>query len=135
MNKQKQEAIFRMKMLGIPDEVILKFGVNGIISRDCPSDGCVPIDEKASELIRKLEEEHGLSVYFVVRSETGIGEIDSYLYVGDCEEKWAFERKGLEIGRAAAYFCVYRIPQYSAFCTVGFKLTREGIRCTGRADL
>lgn len=133
-NKEtKREALLRMRKLGLSDEAVTRFERDGAVSRGCPG-GCAPLDSEASAFIGKLEE-HGLTVYYVLRSETGIGEIDSYLYVGGDAERWAFERSELDNGRAAAYFCVKRIPRYSAFCTVGLLRSADGIRCTGRADI
>ena len=134
-DKKKEEAVFRMKKLGLPDEVITRFEENNVISRSCPSGGYVPIDGEQQSLIKELEEWHDILVYFVIRSETGIGEIDSYLYVFDDEEQWASERTELENGIADAYFHVHKNLRYSAFCTVGFELTSTGIRCTGRTDI
>ena len=133
-DKIKAEALLRMKKLGLPDEIISRFENSGIVYQGS-SGGYYPVKSEQCRSVREFERRHGVSVYFIIRSVTGIGEIDSYLYVGENEERWAFERAEIEKGRAAAYFCVYKIPKYSAFCTVGFELTPMGIRCAGRADL
>ena len=134
-DKKKEEAVFCMRKIGLPDEVITQFEKNGVISRSCPSGGYVPIDGEQQSLINELEEWHDILVYFVIRSETGIGKIDSYLYVYDDEARWAAERTELENGIADAYFHVHKNTRYSAFCTVGFDMTSTGIRCKGRADI
>ena len=135
MNKCKEEAVFRMKKIGLPDEVITQFEENGVISRSCPGGGYAPTDGEQQSFIKELEEVGHILIYFVIRSETGIGEIDSYLYVFDDEERWASERTELENGIADAYFHVHKAPRYSVFCTVGFEVTAERIRCTGRTDV
>lgn len=131
MDKQKQEALLRMRKLGLPDDVITQFEEHGVISQST----YLPLKEEALSFIKELNDKHNVLIYFVIHAVTGIGEIDSCLFVDANEERWASERAELENNRAAAYFGVRRIPQYSAFCTIGFETVSGSIRCTGRADL
>ena len=127
--KKKQEAVFRMKKLGLSDDIIKRFEEDGVVSQSSGK----PVSGKMLRFIKELEDKHGVLIYYVLTAATGIGEIDSYLLISENEEAWTFERSELENNRASAYFRVDKIPEYSEFCAVGFEITAAGIRCTGRA--
>lgn len=92
-DKQKAEAIARMRMLDIFPETIKQF--------DC--DGKVSISESLArafywaegwdlDRIEQFEEDHNALVYLVIRSYTTYGKMDSYLYVSQYEEEWTQDR-------------------------------------------
>ena len=96
VSKQKkvQEAVKRMKALGLIDEVIKQFEKNGTVCVSEPPMGAVfsiPDDNELKQAIVAFEKEHNALVYHVVRSYTEIGQMDSYLYVSDNEQEWEMD--------------------------------------------
>ena len=88
--KKKEEAIKRMKMLGLftpciknfekYDEVQLSEMTGGLYEFSC--------EEELNAKIKEVEEEYNLLVYHVVHTYTNFGEMYNFLCVTDYEEEW-----------------------------------------------
>ena len=110
---KKQEAINRMKALGIFSETIKQFK-GGQVSYSEPHLGAnYWLDEEQEKIVKEFEEEYNALVYFVIRSYTEFGKLDALLYVSDYEEEWEMDREDIQDGYAIAYVYNYDIPDFS----------------------
>lgn len=120
--KKKEEAISRMKMLGIFDHTIKEFKDKGIISVSEPPFGAFFwANEEEAQEIQKFEDEYNALVYVVVRSFTDLGVMDSYLYVSDHEEEWERDREDIKENTQFAYVINRSDPDCSEFGYIGLK--------------
>ena len=118
---KKQEAIDRMKALGIFPQTIRQFK-GGQVSYSEPTGANYWLDEEQEKLVREFEEEHNALVYFVIRSYTQFGKLDSLLYISDHEEDWEMDREDIINYRYAfAYVYNYDVPEYSEFGTIAVR--------------
>lgn len=115
---KKQEAIQRMKALGIFSQTIKQFK-SGLVSYSEPPMGAnYWVDDDQKKIIKEFEEENNALVYFVIRSYTEFGKLDAFLYVSDYEEEWEMDRADISDDYALAYVYNYDIPEYSEFGSV-----------------
>ena len=97
---KKAEAIRWMNILGIDPDVIQKFKDQGIVSA-CSgiSGGFIPLDDpELLEEIHRFEQEWDNLVYFVVRTPSIYGQLDSLLFMDNYSDEWEFAREELKDG-------------------------------------
>lgn len=118
IEKKKQEAIKRMQTLKIFPQTIQQFKGGQVSYSEPPLGANYWLDDEQKEIVKKFEEEHNALVYFVTRSYTEFGMLDSLLYVSDYEEEWEMDREDIQDGYALAYVYNYDIPEYSEFGSI-----------------
>lgn len=116
---KKSEAIKRMKALGIYSETIKQFKEDNLISCSEPPLGAnYWINDEQKEIIKALEEEYNALAYFVIRSYTQFGKLDSILCVSDYKEEWDFDNSEIKHGYVFAYVHNYDVPEFSEFGSI-----------------
>lgn len=130
--RKKEEALARMKIIGIFNGTVRQFRKDDLVSQSLPPVGaCYWIEGEQLERVKAFEEKYNALVYFVIHSYTEFGEMDSYLYVSDYEEEWETDRCDLECGQTLAYVYNYDMPDCSEFGSIGFAVTpAAGLRRT-----
>lgn len=119
---KKEEAIKRMKALGIIDDAIKQFKNDDVIMvTEPPLGGLYWCSDEEKEMVRKFEEEHNALVYMVVRAFTQFGKMDSLLYVSDWQEEWEYENEDLRDGYAMSYTINHDMPDCSEFGSIAVK--------------
>lgn len=119
IEKKKEEAIKRMKALGIYSETIRQFKNEDLVSYSEPPLGAnYWLDDEQKKVVKEFEEEYNALVYFVIRSYTQFGKLDTMLYVSDHKEEWEMDREDIKCGYAYAYVYNYDIPEYSEIGSV-----------------
>lgn len=113
IENKKQEAIERMKALGIFPQTIKQFKEGMVSYSEPPLGANYWLDEDQKKIAKGFEEEHNVLVYFVIRSYTEFGKLDALLYVSDCEEEWEIDREDIKDGYALAYVYNYDMPFFS----------------------
>lgn len=117
---KKQEAIQRMKVLGIFPQTIKQFK-GGQVSYSEPTGANYWISEEQKKIIKQFESEYDALVYFVIRSYTEFGKLDALLYVSDYEKEWEMDREDISAGYAFAYVYNYDVPEFSELGSIGVK--------------
>lgn len=138
MNK-KEEAIRRMKMLHLLDNVIEEFEEKGIVELSEYMGAAFPavlywtsndtypgLDEK----IREFEEEYNALVYHVQLSHLTFGDCYSFFYVSDDEEEWEADRRLLEDGCPIVYVWNATDEWCSEFGSIGIRPVMGGVERT-----
>lgn len=122
MEIKKEEAIKRMKALGIFNQTIQQFKKEDLVSCSEPPMGAnYWIDKEQEKLVKDFEEEYNALVYFVVRSYTVFGKLDSFLYVSDYQEEWEMDNADIEDGYVMSYVHNYDAPECSEFGSIGIQ--------------
>lgn len=111
--KKKQEAIQRMKTLGIFPQTIRQFKGGEVSYSEPPLGANYWLDDEQKKIVKEFEEEYNALVYFAVRSYTEFGKLDAFLYVSDYEEEWEMDREDIQDGYAVAYVYNHDVPEYS----------------------
>ncbi len=105
MNIKKEEAIKRMKALGLYKPYITFFEKNDKIFMSEMTGGVYEFDDN-EELVAKVkafEEEYDALVYHVIRTLTQFGELYSFLFVSQYEEEWEMDNADIQNGYALVY--------------------------------
>ena len=124
---QKEEAVRRMKLLGIDPETVQKFEESGEVSTcSCVTGFPGQTADFVKDKIRELEQQFGFLVYLNVRSETCFGTIDNLLFVGKYEEEWEPMVEDLKDGYALVYAENWTYPQNSEMGSIAFRRTSDG---------
>ena len=118
--KMKQEAIKRMKLLGMHPNPIEEFEKTGKLNR---SDRAILywLNDEEKEMVQKAEEEIGFLVYHVIHSFSNVGETYDMLYVSKYDEEWEDDIELLKEGYAYSYCYNKTHPQDSEIGTIGIK--------------
>lgn len=105
MNKeQKLEAVRRMKMLGLSDEVIDDFENNNIIRRSRNfSDGSVISGDVGKKIlknyIKPIEKRFKAKVYHVIEGESYYGHWLALLIVSEDKDEWEWDETPFDYDR------------------------------------
>lgn len=103
LEKQKREALKRMKILGIQGMAIKEFQHEGKLNLSENNGGLYWLNEGLQKRVAEFEKKYNSLVYHVIRSRSAIGEMISYLYVSPWDEEWAEDKADLKSGRALVY--------------------------------
>lgn len=119
--KQKQEAIERMKMLKLHQNVIREFEKEGIVNLSENGGFLFWLDSDQQAIVNEIESEYDILVYHVIRSFTEFGELYALLYVSKDEEEWEYDREDIKHGIALAYVKNMDDDSCSEFGSIGIK--------------
>lgn len=126
--KQKAEAIKRMKMLKMLDNPIKDFENDDILSLSEGAGYLYWLEEKDQKIVEEFNRKNeDALVYHVIKSFTNIGVLYSLLYVSSYEEEWEQDREDIEEGMALAYVYNADMPDCSEFGTIGIKPSIGGV--------
>lgn len=103
LEKQKREALKRMKILGIHGMAIKEFQHEGKLNLSENNGGLYWLNEGLQKRVAEFEKKYNSLVYHVIRSYSAIGEMISYLYVSPWDEEWTEDKTDLKGGRALVY--------------------------------
>lgn len=130
------EAVARMSLIGFNREIIEQFTDRTLIRQSLPpyynSQPVLPnTDTDLLARIAEFERVHDALVYYVIRSYTELGEMETYLYVSKYENEWVNDRDDLSENRSLAYVANLNHPDCSEFGSIGFELIDSGNDCRG----
>ena len=105
---QKAEALLRMKKLDIHENAINEFKKAGKLNKSEPGWNNVVgvlywLDDDEQKMVRAWEEKTGNMVYHVIRNNTKMGLMYSFLYVSRNVDEWVMDNEDLELGYPLAY--------------------------------
>ena len=124
--RQMEEAVLRMDMMGIHEDIIIEFQKSGDVSLS-ENGKYYPLDDQLKEDVRRFEQEHDATVFLVVRMSSMYGQLDSLLFVGKYAEEWEMSREDLEDGYAMSYTINRDYPDCSEMGSISFRVTPEGV--------
>ena len=77
--------------------------------------------------IRAVEEEYGILVYTVIKTNTEFGELYDCLYVSSNKEDWELDEELREDNVAMSYCINISIPDFSEFGSIGVGVKPSGL--------
>lgn len=125
---KKEEALKRMKRLGIINDAIKQFRDDDIVMvSEPPFGGLYWLNDEEKEMVREFEEEYGYLVYMVVRAFTNFGKMDSLLFISDYEEDWEYDMKYINDGYVMSYTINHDMPDCSDMGSIVVKSVGGGL--------
>lgn len=95
--KQKEEAITRLKMFNIYEDAIRQFKENNIIMvSERPYGALYELKEDQKEIVKNFEEENNVFVYLLTHTYTEFGELYEIFYVSQHEEEWERDKEDIK---------------------------------------
>lgn len=124
--KQKAEAVSRLKLMGIREDVQRKYEEHGTVML-CADGQYSPVEEWITKEIERVERTFGAVVYLVVRTHTAMfGDLDAMLYVGKYEEEWEIDQDDIKGGYAMSCVVNHGDPDLSELGSIAFRVTPDG---------
>lgn len=126
--KQKEEAIKRMNLLLLNENIIKEFEEEEKLNLSESNLGILYwLNEEQKEMVKKFEEENGGLVYHLIHNLTTFGEIYSIFYVSKNEDEWQFDYEDIEENLAFVYVKNVDDPLSSEYGSIGFKSVNSGL--------
>ena len=126
IERKKQEALERMKLLNIYPNAIKEFmQENTVNMSECGF--LYWLDDEQKKMVSEFETEHNALVYHVIHNFTEFGELLTFFYVSDYEEEWKCDRADLKDGYACAYVKNLDEEAFSEFGSIAFKQQFGGL--------
>lgn len=125
--KQKAQAIERMKKLGIMEQPVKEFEDEGKLNLSENGGLLYYLNEAEQKMVDDFEKENNGLVYHVIKSRTTIGLMYALLYVSEYLEEWKMDMEDLGEGQALAYVVNMDMPDCSEFGTIGIKPSVGGL--------
>jgi len=125
--KQKEEAIKRMKALDMLEQPIKEFIEEDKLNLSEGPGLLYWLNEEEQEMVKKFEEQNDAVVYHVIKSNSSIGLMYSLLYVSQYLEEWEMDSSDLGDNTALAYVVNMNMPDCSEFGTIGIKPMNGGV--------
>lgn len=124
--KMHEEAIERMKMLGMRPDIIEAFEKQDKIIVSVGDSKLYVANENLLAQIRNFEQNYNACVFYGIYNETEIGTLYYLLYVSNDEDGWKEERILIKGCSSIAYFLFDGYPEFSQLECIDMKLV-EGI--------
>ena len=126
--QMKQEALARMKLLGLQYNVIRDFEAKETVYYSLGALGLLYLAfGEVVKVVQKFENQTGYLVYHVIDNNTSIGRMLTLLYVSTEMDEWAADKQDLQEGCPLAYVENITYPDCSEFGSVGVKLFNGGV--------
>jgi len=126
--KQKMEAIERMKFLRLHENVLHEFVNENKLNLSENGGILFWLNKKQEEEVKAFEAKCEVVVYHVIHSYTEFGELLAMLYVSKSSDEWECDREDLKQGYPFAY--VKNFSGGSEIGVIGIKRQNGGLMRT-----
>lgn len=126
--RMKNEAIERMKLLGIHENAIREFEEESKLNQSEHLGALYWVeDEEVLQAVKEIESRRGILIYHIIFTPTEVGDLYSFLYASSCTEEWELERGDLRDCSPLAYVYNLSTPYFSEFGSIGIQPINGGI--------
>lgn len=126
--KQKEEAIKRMNLLLLNENIIKEFEEEKKLNLSVSNLGSLYwLNEEQKEMVKEFEEESGGLAYHLIHNLTTFGELYSIFYVSKHEEEWQYDYEDLQENIAFVYVKNVDDELSSEYGSIGFKNMNSGL--------
>lgn len=132
--KQKIEALKRMRMLQLMPQVIKDFEKNNKVYYSERQNAFfnailywVDNEKKYVDIVNKFEKEHNALVYHCQLTHMEFGDLLSLLYVSEHESEWEQDTNDIREGYAFAYVVNLDCEAFNDFGTIGIRPSQGGV--------
>lgn len=129
---KKEEAIYRMKLMGIIPDAIKQFEEeNTVMVSENPFGFLYWLNDDQKKLVSEFETEYNSLVYLANLCNTEFGKLLSLFYVSDHKEEWEMDNTDIADGYALVYCINLNCPECSEFGSIAFESINGGIKRIG----
>lgn len=126
IEEMRAEAVSRMKLMGVWDVAVQEFEAKArVFCSERPAGAFFDLNEEQTKILQEVQEKGGL-VYMVLRVNTTIGLMDSFLYVSQHKEEWEMDREDIKDGLAFSWTHNYADPWCSEFGSIVWQMGIAG---------
>ena len=125
--RQKVEAVRRMRKLKMLDQPIKEFANEGVLNLSEQNGALYWLNDNEKGIVKRFEKEYGGLVYHVIKSYTNFGLMYSLLFITKHAEEWGTDYKILDDGYAFAYVFNASMPDCSEYGTIAIKPCIGGV--------
>lgn len=125
--EQKEEALKRMKLLGLHENAINEFDEENKLNLSETMGALYWLNDKEKQIIKEFEEENGGLVYHIIHNFTEFGELYSIFYVSKHQEEWEMDIEYIKENLSVVYVKNVDDMFCSEFGTIGFKTLNGGL--------
>ncbi len=116
--KMKQEAIERMKILKLKQDVIENFSKQDIIYTSEIQGDLLKANDEQLQLIKQFELKKNVKIYHIIHQKTESRDILFFLYVSEKEQEWENEKRDLKL----AFDCAIVLKKETEIKEIGIKI-------------
>lgn len=124
---QKEEAIKRMKNLGIMPRIIEEFRRSNKLNKSEICGILYWLSDEEKKIVEDFESKQNALVYHVIKTNTRDGIMDACLYVSAYPEEWEYDREDIEEGIINAYVYNEDTPIFSEIGSIGVMPANGGL--------
>lgn len=127
MLNQKGEALKRMKILGLQENVIKEFENENKLNKSELIGFLYWLNEEETKMIKEWEQNTGNLAYHVRLDNTNFGQLYSIFYVSKNEEEWELDVNDLANNMSLVYVINRTNDLMSEYGSISFKKNIGGI--------
>ena len=128
--KQKAEAIERMKLLELCPQIVSAFKKEEVIYKSEFFGILYWLDEDEKKIVKDFEDKTNSVVYHIVKSYTPLGCMLSIFFVSDDEYEWQLNKECMKNGVQLCYVKNMDINEWSEFGYISFQKISGGLMRT-----
>lgn len=128
--KQKAEAIERMKLLELCPQVVSEFKKKELIYKSEFFGILYWLDEDEKKIVKDFEDKTNSVVYHIVKSCTPLGCMLSIFFVSDDEYEWQLNKECMKNGVQLCYVKNMDINEWSEYGYISFQKISGGLMRT-----
>ncbi len=125
--KQRDEAIKRMKALGLHHNAIKEFKDYGKLNLSEGIGALYWLNDEQEKVVKEFEETTGNLVYHVIHNFTEFGELLSMLIVSKYAEEWDMDMDDIQNGVAFSYVKNLTNEHFSEYGGIGIRQNIGGL--------
>ena len=126
--EQKKEALARMKMLGLHENVIKEFEKDSILNVSEVNGFLYWVgNEDEKKWLDEWQKETGNLVYHLIRTNTEFGKILNILYISQYEEEWESEKEEIKEDVLFSYVKNLDVEEFSEYGRIGITKATGGL--------
>lgn len=125
--KQKEEAIKRIKMLGLMKNPVQEFEKEGKVNVSHVLGLLYWLDDEEKEMVKNFERNYDALVYHVIKTNTTIGTMYSLFHVGKYTEDWEHDRESIKESYPFVYVVNKDVPEFSEYGCIGVRPCNGGL--------
>lgn len=126
--KQKREALIRLKLMDIYPDAIQQFkNRNAVMVSERPYGALYELSAEQKEMVTKFEKEHNALVYIITHTFTEFGELYELFYVSDSPDEWEMDKNDILEGYSCVYVNNIDDEYSSEFGSIGIKPVFGGL--------
>lgn len=124
---QKKEAIKRMKILSLHENVIKEFKEEEVVNKSELGGFLYWLNKDEARRVKQWEDDTGNLAYHAIFNKTKFGDMLSVLYVSKHKSEWEMDNEDIENGYSYAYVINLENPSFNEIGSIAFEKKIGGL--------